>query len=1142
MSLSTPFIERPVATTLLTIGIALAGIFAFNKLPVSPLPQVDFPTISVTATMPGASPETMAETVATPLERHLGVIANVTEMTSINTVQNTRITLQFDLNRNIDGAARDVQAAINAARVDLPTNLRTNPTYRKVNPADAPIAILALTSATLTQGQIYDAASTVLTPALSQIDGIGQVTIGGSSLPAVRVELNPLALNKYGIGLEDVRAALSSANAHSPKGAIEPGDQHYQIYTNDQVTHAADYLPLVIAYRNGAPVRLPDIATVSDSVENLRNQGLANGEPAVLVILYRLPNANIIDAVDRVTAALPQLEASIPHGINVKMTMDRTSTIRASLHDVETALVISICLVILVVFAFLRNARAILIPSVAVPVSLIGTFGAMYLMGYSLDNLSLMALTISTGFVVDDAIVVLENVSRHMEDGMGRREAALQGAREVGFTVLSMSLSLIAVFAPILLMGGIVGRLFREFAVTLSIAIMISLIISLTTTPMMCAFVLRRERPGRRGRLYRASEWVFNAALHFYDRTLSAALRAPRMVMLVLLVTICLNVFLFYQVPKGFFPQQDTGRMIGGIQADQAISFQLMRQKLRQFIKIIREDPAIESVVGFTGGGQTNSGFVFAALKPLSQRKLSVDQVIARLRGKLNQVPGARLFLQAVQDIRVGGRQTNAQYQYTLQGDSLPELNQWSPKVAAEMEKIPELTDVNSDQQNHGLETDLTIDRPTASRLGLTASQIDNTLYDAFGQRQVSVIYAARNQYHVVMEVAPEFWQSPDMLRQIYVSSTGGAVSGTASTNAVAGTVVPPSSTNNAASPMPNNAATTPSSNIVNNQTNNAATTSVNNAASPPANATVSPTASSIASDAARNQAMNSLAATGHNAASTSTGAPVSTFTETMVPLSAFSHYGPGSTPLAVNHQGLFVATTISFNLRPGASLSQATSAIDAAMARLHVPTTIHGSFQGTAQVFQQSLDNEPVLIAAALLAVYIVLGVLYESYVHPITILSTLPSAGVGAVLALMICNTEFSIIALIGVILLIGIVKKNAIMMIDFALVAEREGGLSSRDAIYRASLLRFRPIMMTTLAALLGALPLAIGLGEGSELRQPLGISIVGGLLVSQALTLYTTPVIYLYLDRFRLWAMRRQPHGPHLAPGQIPEPGE
>jgi multidrug efflux pump len=1142
MSLSTPFIERPVATTLLTIGIALAGMFAFNQLPVAPLPQVDFPTISVTATMPGASPETMAETVATPLERHLGVIANVTEMTSTNTVQNTRITLQFDLNRNIDGAARDVQAAINAARVDLPTSLRSNPTYRKVNPADAPIAILALTSKTLTQGQIYDAASTVLTPALSQIGGIGQVTIGGSSLPAVRVELNPLALNKYGIGLEDVRAALSSANAHSPKGAIEPGDQHYQIYTNDQVTQAMDYLPLVIAYRNGAPVRLPDIADVSDSVENLRNQGLSNGEPAVLVILYRQPNANIIETVDRVTASLPQLEASIPHGIIVKMMMDRTSTIRASLHDVETTLVISICLVILVVFAFLRNARAVLIPSVAVPVSLIGTFGAMYLMGYSLDNLSLMALTISTGFVVDDAIVVLENVSRHMEDGMGRREAALQGAREVGFTVLSMSLSLIAVFAPILLMGGIVGRLFREFAVTLSIAIMISLIISLTTTPMMCAFVLRRERPGQRGRFYRASEWVFNAGLGFYERTLNAALRAPGLVMIVLAATVCLNVFLFYEVPKGFFPQQDTGRMIGGIQADQAISFQLMRQKLRQFIKIVREDPAVENVVGFTGGGQTNSGFVFTALKPLSERKLSVDQVIARLRGKLNQVAGARLFLQAVQDIRTGGRQTNAQYQYTLQGDSLSELNTWSPKVAAEMEKIPELTDVNSDQQNHGLETDLTIDRPTASRLGLTASQIDNTLYDAFGQRQVSVIYAARNQYHVVMEVAPEFWQSPDMLKQIYVSSTGGAVAGTASTNAVAGTVAPSSSTNNAATVSANNAATTFTNNIVNSQTNNAATATVNNAASPQTSATVSPTASSVASDAARNQAMNSLAATGHSSASTSTGAPVSTFSETMVPLAAFTHYGPGSTPLAVNHQGLFVATTISFNLKPGASLSQATAAIDTAVARLHVPTTIHGSFQGTAQVFQQSLNNEPVLIAAALLAVYIVLGVLYESYVHPITILSTLPSAGVGAVLALMICNTEFSIIALIGVILLIGIVKKNAIMMIDFALVAEREEGLSSRDAIYRASLLRFRPIMMTTLAALLGALPLAIGLGDGSELRRPLGISIVGGLLVSQALTLYTTPVIYLYLDRFRLWAMRRRPHGPRFAPGHAPEPGE
>jgi len=1145
MSLSTPFIERPVATTLLTIGIALAGIFAFNNLPVAPLPQVDFPTISVTATMPGASPEVMAETVATPLERHLGVIADVTQMTSQSSLQQTRITLQFELSRNIDGAARDVEAAINAARVDLPASLRTNPTYRKVNPADAPIAILALTSDTLTQGQLYDAASTVLTPALSQIDGIGQVTIGGSSLPAVRVELNPLALNKYGIGLEDVRAALSSANAHSPKGAIEEGAKHYQIYTNDQVSTAADYLPLVVAYRNGAAVRLPDVAQVTDSVENLRNQGLANGKPAVLVILYRQPNANIIETVDRVRAALPQLHASIAAGIDINMAMDRTTTIRASLHDVETTLVIAICLVILVVFAFLRSARATLIPSVAVPVSLIGTFGAMYLMGYSLDNLSLMALTISTGFVVDDAIVVLENIERHIEAGMGRREAALQGAREVGFTVMSMSLSLIAVFVPILLMGGIVGRLFREFAVTLSIAIMISMIISLTTTPMMCAFVLRRERHDRpRGRLYRGSEWVFNSSLDFYERTLRAALRAPMMVMLILLVTVCLNVFLFIEVPKGFFPQQDTGRMIGGIQADQSISFQLMRQKLRQFIGIIRADPAVESVVGFTGGFQTNSGFVFVALKPLGERKISVDQVIGRLRGKLSAVAGARLFLQAVQDITVGGRQSNAQYQYTLQGDSLKELYEWAPKVTAELEKIPILTEVNSDQQNHGLETDLVIDRPTAARLGLTVGQVDNTLYDAFGQRQVSVIYAARNQYHVVMEVDPKFWQSPEMLKQIWVSSSGASVSGTASTNAVAGTVTPPTTTNNAALITTNNAAKTQTSNIVNTQPTVVATQFTNNAATPATSAAVSPTAASIADDAARNQAMNSLAATGSNTSSTSTGAPVSTFTETMVPLAAFSHYGPGQTPLAVNHQGLFVASTISFNLKPGASLGEATTAIDQAMERLHVPATIHGSFQGTAQVFQQSLNNEPVLIAAALLAVYIVLGVLYESYIHPITILSTLPSAGVGAVLALMICGIEFSIIALIGVILLIGIVKKNAIMMIDFALVCEREDGLPPQEAIYRAAVLRFRPIMMTTLAAMLGALPLAIGLGEGSELRRPLGISIVGGLLVSQALTLYTTPVIYLYLDRFRLWAMRSRGRGdPRLAHGgPIPEPGE
>ena len=1101
MSLSTPFIRRPVATTLLTIGIALAGLVAFGKLPVSPLPQVDFPTISVTAQMAGTSPNDMAQTVATPLERHLGIIAGVTEMTSSSTVGSTRITLQFDLSRNIDGAARDVQAAINAARADLPVNLRTNPTYRKVNPADAPIAILTLTSDTLTPGQIYDAASTVLTPALSQLEGIGQVSLGGGSLPAVRVELNPTALNQYGIGLEDVRAALASANAHSPKGAIEQGDQHFQIYTNDQANLAADYLPLVIAYRNGAAVRLPDVATVTDSVENLRNQGLANGKPGVLVILYRQPGGNIIDTVDRVVATLPQLRASIPRAIDVSLAMDRSTTIRSSLSDVELSLVLAIALVILVVFAFLRSPRATLIPSVAVPVSLIGTFGAMYLLGYSLDNLSLMALTISTGFVVDDAIVVLENVTRHLEAGMPRLEAALQGASEVGFTVLSMSLSLIAVFVPILLMGGIVGRLFREFAMTLSIAIMISLVISLTTTPMMCAYMLAARPPERHGRLYNASERVFAAMLRFYDRTLVAALRRPGRVMLVLLVAVGLNVFLFYEVPKGFFPQQDTGRMTGGIQADQSISFQRMKQKLAQFIAIIRQDPAVESVVGFTGGGQTNSGFVFVALKPLAQRQIGVDQVIRRLRGKLGQVAGARLFLQAVQDIRVGGRASNAQYQYSLQGENLDELYLWAPKIAAGMEKLPELTDVNSDQQQGGLQTELVIDRPTAARFGLTTRQIDNTLYDAFGQRQVSVIYAARNQYHVIMEVAPEYWQSPDMLQKIYVSSAGGAVSGTAGTNALPGTV--------GGKPAPNAAS--------------AATT-----------------AAALASDTARNQANNAIANTGHGA--TSTGAAVSTFGETMVPLSAVSAYAPGTTPLAVNHQGLFVASTISFNLKPGLSLSDATGAIDAMMREMHVPSTIHGSFQGTARVFQESLANEPVLIAAALISVYIVLGVLYESYVHPITILSTLPSAGVGAVLALMLCGTEFSIIALIGVILLIGIVKKNAIMMIDFALSAERSEGLSSREAIYRASVLRFRPIMMTTLAAMLGALPLAIGLGEGGELRRPLGISIVGGLLVSQALTLYTTPVIYLYLDRFRLWAGQGWRGRPHPAAGQIPEPGE
>jgi len=1093
VNLSATFIERPIATTLLTIGVALAGLFAFGKLPVSPLPQVDFPTISVNANMPGASPETMATTVATPLERHLGVIADVTEMTSSSTVGGTRITLQFGLSRNIDGAARDVQAAINAARADLPASLRTNPTYRKVNPADAPILILSLTSDTETRGQMYDAASTILQPALSQIDGIGQVTIGGSAAPAVRVELNPLPLFKYGIGLEDVRAALASANAHSPKGAIDQGEHRFQLYTNDQANLAEDYRPLVIAYRNGAAVRLTDVASVEDGPENLRNAGLANGKPAVLVILYIQPGGNIISTIDRIYAELPQLRASLPSDIDLAVPVDRSTTIRASLHDVEITLVIAIVLVILVVFLFLRNARATLIPSVAVPVSLIGTFGAMYLLGYSLDNLSLMALTISTGFVVDDAIVVLENVTRHLEAGMARHEAALLGAREVGFTVLSMSLSLIAVFVPILLMGGLVGRLFREFAVVLSVAILISLIVSLTTTPMMCAHLAMHRPQQQHGRWYVASERGFEAMLGFYRRTLAQALRWPGVVMLLLLLTVALNIGLFYWIPKGFFPVQDTGRMVGGIQADQSISFQLMRQKLTDFISIIRKDPAVASVVGFTGGGQTNSGFVFAALKPISQRS-PVLQVIARLRRQLGQVAGARLFLQPVQDIRAGGRASNALYQYTLQSDDLAQLYEWTPKVTAALEKLPQLTEVNSDLQQKGLETDLVIDRPTASRLGIAASQIDNTLYDAFGQRQVSVIYTPRNQYHVVMEVAPQFWESPETLKQIYVSTAGGPVKGTQATNALAGTV----------------------------------------SGKPVAAASAASTAAQIASDTARNQATNALANTGRSA--TSTGAAVSTSHENMVPLSAIAHYSASNTPLAVNHQGLFVAGTISFNLAQGVAIGAASQAIEQAVAALHVPATIHGSFAGSAQLFQESLANEPVLVATALLAVYIVLGVLYESYIHPLTILSTLPSAGVGAVLALMLCNTEFSLIALIGVILLIGIVKKNAIMMIDFAINAERSDGLGPHEAIYRAAVARFRPIMMTTLAAMLGALPLAVGFGEGAELRRPLGISIVGGLLVSQALTLYTTPVIYLYLDRARLWVMQ------HRGGGQLAQPGE
>jgi len=1071
VSLSEPFVRRPIATTLLTVGVALAGTLAFFRLPVSPLPQVDYPTISVQASQPGASPAVMATSVATPLERHLGTIANVTEMTSSSALGSTRITLQFGLDRDINGAARDVQAAINAAHADLPASLRSNPTYRKVNPADAPIMILALTSTTLSQGQLYDAAATILQQKLSQVSGIGQVDLGGSSLPAVRVELEPRALFRYGIGLEDVRAAIAAANANSPKGSIEVGGRHYQIYTNDQARRADQYKGLVIAYRNGAAVRLSDLAEVVDSVEDLRNQGLANGRPSVLVILSREPGANIIDTVDRVKDVLPQLRASIPAGAELAVASDRTTTIRASLRDVEYTLAIAIALVILVVFVFLRSVRATIIPGVAVPISLIGTLGVMYLLGYSINNLSLMALTIATGFVVDDAIVVMENVTRYVEAGVPRLEAALRGAAEVGFTVLSMSLSLIAVFIPILLMSGILGRLFREFAITLSVAILVSLAVSLTTTPMMCAYFIP-DRPERRGRLYRWSERGFDWLVAAYGRTLDWALRHSLAVVLILAGVLALNAYLYLVIPKGFFPQQDTGRLIGRIQGDQSTSFQLMRGKLRQFVDVVREDPAVDAVVGFTGGGQTNGGSVFVSLKPRAERGVSVDQVMARLRGKLARVPGATLFLQAVQDIRVGGRQSNALYQYTLQGDSLDDLRTWTPRLADALGRVPEIVDVNSDQQDRGLQVTVQIDRPTASRLGISASQIDNTLYDAFGQRQVSTIYNPLNQYHVVMEVAPRYWQSPEILRELYVSTAAGGVRGAQSTNAVAGTV-----------------------------------------------SSAGVTASAVAADTARNQSANQLANTGRG--NTSTGAAVATAAETMVPLVAFSSFGPDTTPLAVNHQGHFVASTISFNLAPDKSLSDAARAIAETMARLGVPGSIHGSFQGTARVFQQSLSNELVLILAALVAMYVVLGMLYESYVHPITILSTLPSAGVGALLALMMFRIEFSLMAMIGVLLLIGIVKKNAIMMIDFAIDAERREGKAPAEAIYQACLLRFRPIMMTTMAALLGAVSPALGIGEGAELRQPLGISIVGGLILSQILTLYTTPVIYLYLDRFRLW---------------------
>ena len=1071
--LSELFIRRPVATTLLTIGIAFAGALAFGLLPVSPLPQIDFATISVTATMPGGSPTIMASSVAGPLEKHLGQIADVTEMTSQSSQNNTRVTLQFGLDRDIDGAARDVEAGINAARADLPASLKANPIYRKFNPADSPIMVLALTSTTRSPGQLYDVASNVLQQRLSQLDGIGNVDVGGSALPGVRVELNPGALFHYGIGLEDVRAALASANANSPKGAIADADFQYQLYANDQASQAAQYRDLVVAYRNGAAVQLRDVAEVVDSVEDLRNAGLADGKPAIGLILYREPGANIIQAVDGVKAELPRLQASLPADTQLTVIVDRSITIRGSLADTERTLFIAVGLVILVVFVFLRSVRASLIPSVAVPVSIVGSFGAMYLLGFSLDNLSLMALTISTGFVVDDAIVVLENITRHMELGKTRFQAAIAGADEVGFTVVSISLSLIAVFLPLLLMGGLVGRLFREFTLTLSIAVLLSLVVSLTTTPMMCAYVLPLTEK-KHGRLYQATERVFEAMLAFYARTLKIALDHPLSTVISLIAVIALNFYLFFQVTYNIFPVQDTGLVMGFIQGDQSVSFQSMEKKLGALQAIVQEDPAVTHVLGYTGGRQVNSGMLFISLKAASQRDVTADGVVNRLRGKLARVAGARLFLVAVSDLRTGGRQSNAAYQYTLLADDDADLYTWTTRLTDALQASAILKDVNSDQQQGGLEADVQIDRATAKRLGLTIAAIDNTLYDAFGQRQVSTIYSAVNQYHVVMEVAPRYWQNPSTLRDIYISTSGANPSGTQSSNL-----------------------------------------SVANFSS----STAASSSSTIAADSARNLATNSLAASGHSSASS--GSAVSTSAETMVPLSALAKFSPGHAAISVNHQGPFVAATISFNMAPGHAVSEALAEIEQAARQIGLPATVRGALAGTAATSQQAQSGQLLLIAAAILAVYVVLGVLYESYIHPITILSTLPSASVGALIALKLSGSEFTLIAFIGIILLIGIVKKNAIMMIDFALQAEREG-LDTREAITRACLLRFRPIMMTTFAAMMGAFPLAFGSGEGSELRHPLGITIVGGLLFSQALTLYTTPVVFLYLDRFGKWA--------------------
>jgi len=1017
MNFSAIFIKRPIGTSLLTLALLMSGALAFTFLPVAPLPQVDFPVIQVSASLPGASPETMASAVATPLERQFGRIAGINQMTSVSQLGSTGIVLQFDLNRNIDAAARDVQASINAARSQLPSYLPGNPWYRKVNPADAPILILAMSSDSVTLPDIYDQANSILSQKLAQVSGVGQVYVGGGANPAVRAELNPDLLNQFGVGLDAVRTAMGAANANRPKGQIGNANNSWTVNDNDQIKHADEYRPLIVAYnpQTGAPVRLGDVGTVEDSVEDAHIFGLSNGKRAVIVLIWRQPGANIIQTVDNVLGLLPQLQASISPAIKIDVVADRTTTVRASLHDIEVTLLISVILVILVVFAFLRTFRATVIPSISVPLSLIGTFGVMYLLGYSLDNLSLMALAISTGFVVDDAIVVLENITRYLEKGMGPVQAAFRGAREIGFTVLSMSTSLVAVFIPILMMGGIVGRLFREFAVTLSIAIGVSLMVSLTTTPTMCAQLLKALGEEKHNQAYRASQKVFDTILAVYRVMLGWVLRHQFAVLLITIGTACLSVYLFKEVPKGFFPQQDTGRIQGSVQAAQDISFDAMSRKMQRYVDIAMKDQNVATMIGFCGGTTAmNQGRMYITLKPQGERKLNADQVISELSRKFAEVPGATLYMQNQQDLQIGGRVSQAQYQYTLQGEDLRELNDWAPQLLQKMRAMPQLRQVNTDQQDKGLEVNVVVDRDTASRLGIAAQDIDNVLYDAFGQRQVSTIYEQLNQYHAVMEVAPEFQQSPDTLDKTYVRSSTGSI----------------------------------------------------------------------------------------------------------VPLSAFAHFGPANTSLAVNHQGQWPAVTISFNLATGVSLGQATDVIEKAERSINFPATIHASFQGTAAAFQESLANEPILILTALLAVYIVLGILYESYIHPITILSTIPSAGVGALLALKLFGMELNVIGLIGIILLIGLVKKNAIMMIDFALEAERIEGKSPLEAIREACLLRFRPIMMTTAAALLGGLPLALGTGTGFELRRPLGITIVGGLIVSQALTLFTTPVVYLYMDRLRL----------------------